>query len=198
MIDKETFLERVTHIDCLKPKFWWDKFAWFMVILGVVELLVWHRWFGYLAIGAGILMLIINHMKDKKWGLFKPKILTPLEEIREARMNVTDVACSVAYCSMIVLKVFVLLCVTTLLTIGGFKIWYWADQGMKHDCYQCSWNDCNQTLMNEQEYGNNQMCNDMGNYEMVWKIGGMIGFMGIAFTFMVAGMELWQLWRVGR
>ena len=68
-------------------KILWNKFGWFIIILGVVELLFWHMWYGYFIIGMGIIVLIVSFMFHKKIGLFKPKILTPLEEIRKAKLE---------------------------------------------------------------------------------------------------------------
>lgn len=63
-------------------------------------------------------------------------------------------------------------------SVGGYKVMKWGMAGFENNCFHCDNARTNETCMDllmEQEYGDNNYCNDLGNYEMAIKIGmGML------------------------
>lgn len=183
------------------PKFWFDRLAWFFLIFGIVELLVWHRVFGYLAIVTGIAMLIINHMKHKQIGPYKP---VP-EPIRKAREKDSKVSVELTVSSILTVIISLLIC--GLIFYGGYKLKHWGDVTRDSECYHCpnpkcnflfnktACADCNASKLDEQEYGSNNLCNDMGTTEMAWKIGMAVMMMGIVIPVLYCFMFLSALWQ---
>jgi hypothetical protein len=94
--------------------------------------------------------------------------------------------------------------------VGGYKLNHWASVERDARCYHCpnpkcnflfnkaACSDCNITLLNEQEYGPDGFCNDMGGSEMSWKIGAALMLMGIAIPLMYIFIIFYQIWYIPR
>lgn len=188
--------------EIFNPKFWFDRLAWFFLIFGVVELVVWHRVFGYLAIVTGIAMLIINHMKHKQIGPYKPVPETAPGFITKARTN------DLGFYVRLFIPIILGLAIGSLMFYGGYKLKHWGDVTRDSECYKCpnpkcNWlfnkdacSDCNRSKLDEQEYGSNNTCNDMGSTEMAWKIGMALMIMGIIIPVLYCFMTLYTLWHL--
>lgn len=82
------------------------------------------------------------------------------------------------------------------------KAWDYVDQQQKLNCKSCSWSEwkggtCPYTEeeLDEQEYGNDPWCRDMGNYEMLWKFSGMGTMMFMLLALLCLGTLVYNIYK---
>lgn len=155
-----------------------NRFFWFMIIFGIMDLVLFKRPFGWVALIGGISLLVIHWMKKNKKGPFKPQPKT----LPKATGSPINEKISIA-------RVIIALVIISCLGFGLMYVgWNWnqqVNQAMHEKCKMCSWGqkDCpyTQEELEEEEWSNGP-CGDMGLYELLWKGSMMVCFIGIAWV----------------
>lgn len=153
-----------------------NRFFWFMIIFGIIEILFFKRVVGWVIFIGGVIALISYYAKINKWGPFKPQPkISPKAAESPLQLKITI--------SQVLILLFSLLIAGTMIYYG----WNWYNQvndSMHKECKMCSvfQKDCPYTdeELLEEEYSNGP-CGDMGSYELKFKFTLGIFVLGILF-----------------